>query len=371
MTTAPRHSAGLGLVEMMVAITIGLIIMAAVSTLLVTNKITYTTQDALSRLQENARVALQFIEHDIRLAGYFGCGSSSNLASAANQVNTAASGISTSWFDFANPIEGSNASGSFYPSGTTWASVGVATTDLVSDSDAFALRFLDPSTSISLTTAMPQQSASMDVTQNSGVAAGDILMVTDCSSADLFQVTNFNTSGGFDHIIHNTGSTVVPGNVGNPNKLNKSYGTNARIMRFVSVRYYVKQRPDGVRALYRQLMVTTGTTIAPVEQELVEGVEDMQVTYGVDTTGDRVPDKYLFAGQAGLQTTNDWANVVSVRVGLLLGSLANTDTKTPNKEYGTQVDSQPYLVNGTNVTPPALRRDRRIFLTTITVRNRK
>jgi len=64
---------GFSLVELMVAITLGAIILAGAITLFVNNRDTYRTTNELSRLQETARYALGMLVKDIRMAGYFGC----------------------------------------------------------------------------------------------------------------------------------------------------------------------------------------------------------------------------------------------------------------------------------------------------------
>ncbi len=116
-------------------------------------------------------------------------------------------------------------------------------------------------------------------------------------------------------------------------------------------------------------------------QERVEGVERMQVLYGVDT--DTVPD-YVpnYYADAGTVAAADWTKIVSVRVTLLLVTMDNNLTDTP----------QPYTYNGTTTTPPDVcssngvvvsalpcsspniqvkdLRIRRVFSSTIAVRNR-
>lgn len=64
---------GIGLVEMMIAITLSLIIGAAVLQIFISQKNTYTTQDEMARLQEKARFVFDRIGKDIRMAGYWGC----------------------------------------------------------------------------------------------------------------------------------------------------------------------------------------------------------------------------------------------------------------------------------------------------------
>ena len=99
---------GFSLVELMVAMVIGLLILAAVSMILVNSKKNYTTQDSLARLQENARFAIQFLTRDIRMAGYYGC--NHDLTSVASHLNPGG-GFS---FQLNIPIEG------FEAGGTTW-----------------------------------------------------------------------------------------------------------------------------------------------------------------------------------------------------------------------------------------------------------
>ena len=58
---------GLGLIELMVAILIGLIVIAATASIWVTNKKSYSLQEDLGRIQENGRFAMEFIKYDIRI----------------------------------------------------------------------------------------------------------------------------------------------------------------------------------------------------------------------------------------------------------------------------------------------------------------
>ena len=72
-STYRRRMQGLTLIETMVAITISLILMAGAITLFINNKVTYEVNDNLSRLQENARFAIEFMLDDLRMVGFFGC----------------------------------------------------------------------------------------------------------------------------------------------------------------------------------------------------------------------------------------------------------------------------------------------------------
>lgn len=66
---------GFSLVELMIAITIGFVIVGAIGYLFIGSRQSFRTTDAISRIQENARYALQTFVHDARMAGNPGCGS--------------------------------------------------------------------------------------------------------------------------------------------------------------------------------------------------------------------------------------------------------------------------------------------------------
>ncbi|MCP4089323.1 MAG: prepilin-type cleavage/methylation domain-containing protein, partial [Gammaproteobacteria bacterium] len=95
--------------------------------------------------------------------------------------------------------------------------------------------------------------------------------------------------------------------------------------------------------------------------EVAEGIENMQLLFGVDTSGDNNANKYVRADEV-LDTGVTWNDVVSVRLGLLAqtpsGIAINNDTDT-------------YKLAGTDVSPDAADRKQRYqYNTTIKIRNR-
>jgi type IV pilus assembly protein PilW len=68
----PSRSAGFTLVELMVAVTIGLLLTVAVAQLFVGSRKSYATTDDVSRMQENIRFAHDVLSRTIRMAGYKG-----------------------------------------------------------------------------------------------------------------------------------------------------------------------------------------------------------------------------------------------------------------------------------------------------------
>ncbi|MCG6873418.1 MAG: prepilin-type N-terminal cleavage/methylation domain-containing protein, partial [Gammaproteobacteria bacterium] len=171
---------GATLVELMIALAIGAIVVAAVTTLLFQTKKNYTIQDSMARLQENARFAMQFIVRDLRMAGYFGC--MDDVTSVFNHVDGGAGSL----FDGGSPIDGyEQGDDDWRPSGST-----AQISSIVSGTDAIALRYLDGAGNIPIEEPyMPNVSAALHLAANNGLKKGDVIAVTDCSSADIFQIT--------------------------------------------------------------------------------------------------------------------------------------------------------------------------------------
>jgi type IV pilus assembly protein PilW len=115
----PGSQFGLTLMEILVALVIGIFVIGAVIQIFVSSSHINRTQEALSRIQENGRFALEMLAQDVRAAGFLGC--QSNLTPEApgatgvlapgfvrNTLNTA----SDSAFDFFAPLRGYEASAS-------------------------------------------------------------------------------------------------------------------------------------------------------------------------------------------------------------------------------------------------------------------
>jgi len=78
-----RRSRGFGLIELMIAITLGLIVVLGITQIFVAAKSTYISQNKAAGMQEDARFILSKMTQEIRMVGMFGC-----LATSA--INTTA-----------------------------------------------------------------------------------------------------------------------------------------------------------------------------------------------------------------------------------------------------------------------------------------
>jgi type IV pilus assembly protein PilW len=170
------------------------------------------------------------------------------------------------------------------------------------------------------------------------------LLVSDCYSGGIFQVTNMSTNDNKDNIVHNTGTGGPPGNW--TKGLGKDY-TGGEVFKLSTRTYFIRTGASGRPALWRKV----GSNAA---DELVEGVDNMQILYGQDTNGDQVVDLYEPADDVA-----DWSDVVAVRITLLVAS----------DENNVAVEPQTVVYNSASSTA-ADRRIREVFTTTVGVRNK-
>jgi len=392
---------GFSLVELMVALVIGLLVLAAVSTVMVNSKKNYTVQDSLARLQENARFAVDFITRDLRMSGHFGC-AHGPLNATRNRLDIPDSPL----FDASVGLAGLN---DMVVGTSKWHSLSAPAEDadedkkIVPGTDAILMRFMNgdaipvipPPGTPPGTPYMQAPTDPIWVAANNGrLNQGDIVLVADCATADLFQVTSENpgVSGNVAHAAGIVGSPPIsPGNKSDsfgddPVKPKLYEGeTETVLVGFTFARYFIGARDvktgnictadckcDSQRicGLFRKI----GTGPA---QELVSGIENMQILYGVDTDPTPAPPQLpdyvpnVFVSADTVTAAGGWGKVTSVRIGLLAYTLAS---ETESGEYGGVKDSGPYDVNGTAVSVDdgnleAKRVKRRVFTTTVAVRN--
>lgn len=368
-----KKQRGLSLVELMVAIVLGLILVAGVIELFVNNRQVYRVQEAKARMQEDGRYALQHIGKLMVNAGYRGC--DSLLMQKANDLATNVDpddGTTTTSFTSDQtlrpvtnvlnnsdaylwrldiPIEGhEGSSGSWSPAldggingaiaGSdviTIRTVGSVHANITSHDPSDFTAPIETGTDNSFTACNPDPD-SPDYQET----CSNIALVTTCDSAAIFQITNDPSSG---TIEHSTG-------IGSPGNASADLGDNfggGWLNTYSTYTFFIRQGAVGP-SLYQKVLDNDA-------QELIQGVERMEILFGVDNNNDYSADAYQTAN-----AVTNWANVISVRISLLMVSLENNLT----------VDGpQAYFFNGQNITPAADdRRLRRVFTQTFVLRNR-
>lgn len=79
---------GFGLIELMVAMTLGLVVVLGITQIFLAARMTFATQNASARMQEDARFVLSKMIQEIRMVGMFGCLSTSAITDAPADFNT-------------------------------------------------------------------------------------------------------------------------------------------------------------------------------------------------------------------------------------------------------------------------------------------
>jgi type IV pilus assembly protein PilW len=357
MNRMQHRESGIGLVEIMISLTLGLLVTGAIVQIYVSTKRQNDMQTSLTGRQESSRFAAQVIQTDGQMAGYRGC--LRDVGTVVNTLNNATDFI----YNYGQHVVGYNGIAAAPPAGLP-----AVINNVVPDTDVLTIRTaVGPG--IQLGAAM-LTSASDPVTvaglPDDAFADGDIVLLADCGGAAIFQVTGFDEGTGV--ISHAVGGGA-PGNaVGN---LGRRFLAGALLFHVQTTTYYIGVDPlvgvlDQRPALWRQRNDEPAQEIAP-------GIENMQVLYGKYVNGapPAVAANFYLPGDQvdpDLADTNDeWSQVVSLRVALLAAG--------EQGRVGEMVDTRNFTLLGAAplgkiVPAPDDGRLRRVLTFTVAMRNR-
>lgn len=359
-----QGQSGFSITELMVAMTIALIILAAVATMFVNANKAYNNRERSSRVQENGRFAMYYLFRDLRMTGYMGC--QKDLTDRlTNNLNTT-TGFVFGTANIATPIEGiddvtSSSTPAWSPSGSTTlpASVWNNTAAAVAKPDMITIRMVDTSSTDYVKSPMTSYTDNITINNPSNFKNNPVVLVADCIKADLIQVSGTNST----QLLHATTCPIGVKPCNSTNQLSKQYGpqfgpSTTMVFPYTTRTYYISLNSNNpkVPSLYRDDnggSANGGTTV-----ELVEGIESMKVLYGIATPPNIQPSYYR---KASAMTTSDWANVVSIKIGILARTTNAKDTDTDNNTYN---------VNGTVIGPFNDNNSRRVFTATALLKNR-
>lgn len=314
---APRSAVrGLSLIELMVALVLGMLVVASASAIFISNRQTYRATEGMGRVQESGRMAFELMSRDLRDAGGMPCGNPSRNE-AMKLVNLLVNPANAWWSNWNNGIMGYDG---VIPVGSP--ANRVAATDAID---------LMAGESGSATTVRSANTGAGQIQLNTaahGMQLGDLVVACDWQQASLFQVSGFN---GADTLEHHVGGGFAPGNcsrgLGYANPADCTplgtvyhYGPTptdteraAMVVRLHPSRWYIGTTPRG-RSLFRSTIVNQGAGPVERQQEIVEGVNDMQLQYLLTGAVNYV--------DAAAVPANRWNEVTAVRVRL---DLLSTD----------------------------------------------
>jgi len=309
---------GFSLVEIMVAMTVSLILLAGVMSIVMSTKVTYYENERVARTQEGGRAAFEMILRDVRGTGFPGCAQPiSGLFAANNQLLNP----TTALWNFTQPLKGyAGSAGGWTPALDAPLDTLLATA--TKNNDVIAIRRVRPNTPQFRTTLFINATDDIQIAKSAAdkPVANSTYVINDCASESFFTLTSFDDTGTTATLHHAAGGSS-PAN--QSNSLNSTFQPGALVSQVDTVVYYIAPGANGP-SLFR----IVGNNPA---DEVTSGVEAMRLQYGVDTDGDTVVNEYDDADV--VDAANNWGNVVSVRVAMLVRSGEANSNMKDTKSY--------------------------------------
>ena len=341
MAKSRKHAVGASLIELMLALGLGVLVAAGAARLFADSQRAYTLLHGQTRMQESARQAVDFIARSVRSAGYLGCRSSPGAV--RNTLNG-------SWNDMFEinvgaPVEafdGLDARGSldsWTPSlpASLWASGrGIDVGAVLPLTDVLVLRRVAAPGARIAAVAAPDGFPLVEDNGELGIDADDFAVISDCRQAALFRVNRIERGDGVATLVRAAGDGPFDNAAGvSLSAFDTPYGGErdpggAAVFGVVTEIYFVARGTgrNNVGSVPASLWRKT-TTDAPVE--LIQGVEDMQVRLGLDGNGDGAVDRYAIPGEVAGQV------VRSIDVQLTANSVDGVDGVEPMRRTFSRV----------------------------------
>jgi type IV pilus assembly protein PilW len=300
-----RAQAGLSMVELMVAVTVGLILLAGVAQIFINSKAAYKVQGGSGLLHENARYAMNKLGYDIHMAGHWGGLQPDELSGTPAVASGLSSDCDLSWiYDAETPAQG-------YQGAATPPLDCIDADDYVAGTDVLTLRFAE---------GVP--------TKNAGVSSSGIYLRSSVGRLGKFVSASEITNG----------TTGIANADGTYNYLYRPVLYYLRSCGVVGTSGSCSNALDSTPTLVRKTLNGDQFQTEP----MVEHVEHMQLMYGLDTDvpKDGIVDRYVSAG-----AVTNWQDLLSVRVNLIV--------RNPERQVDYE-DTRTYnLPDGNTYSPPA------------------
>lgn len=280
--SGPRRSvAGVTLIELMVALVLGLIVAGAAMAVFITTRQTYVATESLGRLQEGARVAFELMSRDLREAATIPC---SNETVLNNVVD------STDWWTARDAtgteplVQWNNTSFVGYTSGGSDAIQLIAAVSPRVDPIVVTIAPAAPAT---LPVNLVVNSVSAD-----DISAGDLLLVCDygyfdagpppvtrAASGAIFQASTVDAGTGTIGIATSGSPGNTAGNLFNSSFEPASPQLNGIVSVLRPTRWYIGDNANGGKSLFRSRLLNTAGALTVADDEIVANADDMTLTY--------------------------------------------------------------------------------------------
>ncbi len=328
----PASQRGFTLIEMMIAMTLGLLVSAAVVSVYIATSRNYAEDERYARMQENGRYALQVIAEDLTMVDFWGKMMSVDTIGTAFSPPGSGCTVSAAVYDGATALLYNNYHASppehFLP-------CAAITSGQIPGTDIIVIKRVESTPTAETFVDVEDTDDDSDTTEVLTTGAGDLVDGT------VYLRTN-GTSGEF---IDDASSANPP-------------GLGQGDWRYTPRVYFVRdhfETGDDIPSLCR--MALNGTALAAPEC-LAQGIEDLHFQFGVDTDDDGIANQYVSELNLG-----DMERVVTARIHVLVRSTDEAPGYTNANSY-TLGDADANVAS-----PPNDGYYRRVYTSTVALRN--
>ncbi len=289
------RQSGVSMVELLIALTIGLILSFGVVNLFLQSKTSFYQDEQTAQLQENGRWALRYVVRELSMGGFLGGildgGAVTTTTAVANDCAVGWANNTSAALEHLDNVTDTQAT-------TAYACLGSG--DVLPGTDMLAMRRTKDSPHVSdglVTAALTNNALYLrvqDYGANSSLVKGSAITTADKTAGSRVDVWQYHPQ-------------------------------------LLFVRSYSINVGDGIPTLCRKILTTNAATLALDSTEcLVEGIENLQVEFGLDTSNppDFVPDYYEMT-----PTAAELESAVTARVYVLSRSIDEVAGYTNDKTY--------------------------------------
>ena len=373
-----NKQAGLTILELLVAMTLGAVVLGGALSMQVSHRKGFKSIDNKMNMQTNARFAFEFISNSLREMGSAGCLTANGYVGRSGSAlpsfldltdNTIYQTSGEYRIGFNNPAQadadfryqqeligyddttlaGSPPPVALVPASNAGSDV-LLVKGAIGPTYVFDSESLYTSNHASLTID-PVRYPFIDLQAN------QYAVMSQCAGAEIFQITGTDAQVAAGIITHGSGGGASQNANGvfatddsgaAAGGLTFKRGQSAELRRVASVAYYISNNASGVPTLFR--------SIDGVANPLVEGVEQMQILFGLDTNGDKAPDTYRDSSTANM------SQAVAVRLSFIMRSQDEVYKITKSRTYPIPGEAA--------YASPSDKFSRQVFTTSVTLRNR-
>ncbi|WP_444945741.1 PilW family protein [Microbulbifer sp. VTAC004] len=314
---------GLSLIELMIGILLGSLLLLGVLQIFQSNSDTLRMQNGFSRVQESGRFAVDMLSKEIRQAGFWGCAENKNIENFSAPADK-----------FYSSIGGDDIGVAGQDNVAT--NTKVEKTEVIEGTDILTLSGAEDACAGKGRMLDGTDKGDIVVSDSCPIKNNDIVIVSNCKSGSVFTVTSTTETAGHKKLNYPAGIVFK-----------EEYGVDSKILTPYEKVFFIASGAQDTNSLFMK-------DEAGNVQELVPGIDDMQVSYGVDTNGNGIVNQWQAANNV-----ISMAEVTAIKIELLVSSdsVAGVDKQTITRLDGSKKEYDDGLL-------------RKLYVATVKVRNR-